>query len=384
MRAKNWIRKGAIALFTGLLFLTLAFVMDKPGQTVQAADAATSGIIGGVQWEYGEESHTLMLSAATANNGAIPDFDSLEARPWNAFKDEIWTVKVWFPAGKGVVTSIGKSAFEGMSRLANVEILGGVAEVRSRAFKDCESLYNAYLPALAKGHVAKDAFDGRVTIQYYCTHPEDKQVWKEIVNQPATLDENGSYSKELSCSICGDWLSDYENTIYSPSKIYLSNTSYTYSGKAVTPSVTVKNWIGQMKKDTDYTVSYASGRKNVGTYTVTVKGKFKYQYTKNLTFTINPKGTEISKLTAGKKAFTVAVKKQATQTTGYEISYSTDKNFKKTATKSAKITSSKTVSKKISGLKKGKKYYVKIRTYKTVKSKKYYSAWSKVKTVKAK
>ena len=38
----------------------------------------------------------------------------------------------------------------------------------------------------------------------------------------------------------------------------------------------------------------------------------------------------------------------------------------------------------ITGLKKGKTYYVKVRTYKTVKGKKYYSGWSKVKTVKVK
>ena len=137
-------------------------------------------------------------------------------------------------------------------------------------------------------------------------------------------------------------------------------------------------------KGEDYTVSYASGRKNVGSYTVTVKGRERFKYTKKLTFKINPKGTTISKLSAAKQAFTVKVKKQASQTTGYEVAYSTDKKFKKSATKKQAITSYKTTSKKITGLKKGKKYYVKVRTYKTLKGKKYYSSWSEVKTVKAK
>ncbi|MFW2551617.1 MBG domain-containing protein, partial [Klebsiella pneumoniae] len=53
--------------------------------------------------------------------------------------------------------------------------------------------------------------------------------------------------------------------------VKLSKTSYTYTGKAVTPAVTVKDSAGNtLKKDTDYTVAYASGRKNAGTYTVKV------------------------------------------------------------------------------------------------------------------
>ncbi|MGI6170795.1 MAG: hypothetical protein ACOYIC_03550 [Butyricicoccus sp.] len=48
------------------------------------------------------------------------------------------------------------------------------------------------------------------------------------------------------------------------------------------------------------------------------------------------------------------------------------------------ITSNKTVSKKVTKLTAKKKYYVRIRTYKTVSGKKYYSSWSKAKTVTTK
>ena len=44
----------------------------------------------------------------------------------------------------------------------------------------------------------------------------------------------------------------------------------------------------------------------------------------------------------------------------------------------------KKVSKKMTGLKGGKRYYVRIRTYKTVSGVRYYSPWSKVRTVKTK
>ena len=44
----------------------------------------------------------------------------------------------------------------------------------------------------------------------------------------------------------------------------------------------------------------------------------------------------------------------------------------------------KTTKYKVKKLKAKKKYYVRVRTYKTVKGKKVYSAWSKVKSIKTK
>ena len=67
--------------------------------------------------------------------------------------------------------------------------------------------------------------------------------------------------------------------------------------------------------------------------------------------------------------------------TGYQIQAALTKNFKTIASKKTVKGASKT-SGKLTGLKTGKNYYVRIRTYKTVSGKKYYSAWSKAKTVK--
>ncbi|MDD6620537.1 MAG: leucine-rich repeat protein [Eubacteriales bacterium] len=98
-----------------------------------------------------------------------------------------------------------------------------------------------------------------------------------------------------------------------------------------------------------------------------------------------PKKTEISKLKSAKKAFAVTVKK-ATDINGYQVEYSTDKKFKK-GVKSANIKSNKT-STTVKNLKSKKTYYVRVRTYKSVKvngkTTKVYSAWSKVKSVKTK
>ncbi len=167
------------------------------------------------------------------------------------------------------------------------------------------------------------------------------------------------------------------------SSFKLSDTSYTYNGKTKTPSVTVKNANGtKMTKNKHYTVTYSSGRKNVGTYEVTIKGKGNYTGTKTLTFKINPAKTKVSKLTTGKKKITVAITKKSTQVTGYQIQYSTSKKFTNAKTKT--ISSYKTTKYTLKSLSARKTYYVRVRTYKTVGKTKYYSGWSTYKYVKTK
>lgn len=103
--------------------------------------------------------------------------------------------------------------------------------------------------------------------------------------------------------------------------------------------------------------------------------------TKN-TETVKPKKTSIKKLSKGKKKFTVTWAK-VSGVKGYQIQYSTDKKFKKN-NKSVTVTKQKTTKATVKKLKSKKKYYVRVRTYKTVNGKKIYSSWSKVKSVKTK
>lgn len=212
-----------------------------------------------------------------------------------------------------------------------------------------------------------------------CSH-----TYQTIV-KPADTKSNGSIAER--CSKCGEEKS--WTVIYAVKSITLSKTSYTYNGKIQKPSITVKDSKGRALKDkTDYTISMPKGMKNVGRYTLTVTLKGNYKGTVKKTFDIVPKGTSISKVTAKKKGFTVKWKKQSSQTSGYEIAYSTSRKFAKKDTKTATVKKSKTTSKSVSKLKAKKKYYVKIRTYKTVKvngkSVKIYSGWSKAKKVTTK
>ena len=198
------------------------------------------------------------------------------------------------------------------------------------------------------------------------------------VTTKATLSKNGKV--ENKCSVCGDVKST--KTVYYPKTIKLSATSYTYNGKAKKPTVTVKDSKGNtLKKDTDYTVKYASGRKNPGKYTVTVTFKGKYEGTKKLTFTIKPAKAALSKVTAGSKQATVAWK-AVSGATGYEVQYSTSSKLRSSKTATVKKGSTKKTT--IKKLTKGKKYYFRVRAYKTIDGKKVNGAWSAVRSVKIK
>ncbi len=100
-----------------------------------------------------------------------------------------------------------------------------------------------------------------------------------------------------------------------------------------------------------------------------------------------PKNTEIIRLNAKKKGFTMKWKKCG-KATGYEIQYSVSPKFKKNDTEKVEINKIRVTSKKFDKLKKRKNYYVRIRTYQAVKvngkSIKVTSSWSKVKKIKTK
>lgn len=165
-----------------------------------------------------------------------------------------------------------------------------------------------------------------------------------------------------------------------PQKITLSKTSYVYDGKAKKPTVKVTDAAGETISASRYTVSYASGRKNTGKYKVTVRFKgSKYEGSMSTYFTIVPKASTLTSVTASSKGFTARWKKQPTQTTGYQLQYAANSKFQ--SAKTVTITSNKTTSWKVTKLSAKKKYYVRVRTYKTVSGKKYYSKWSASKSV---
>lgn len=272
---------------------------------------------------------------------------------------------------------------------------------------------------------------------------------------------NGKIVKK--CSECGQI--ETTTIIYAPKTMKLSTTSYTYTGKTRKPSVTIVDSNGNLVDASNYTVSYESGRVNVGIYKVTVKfNSDKYEGSCSKTFTITPASQTITgttsyvrntagsafsldaKLTKGDsklsykssnqtvatvnastgkvamrgigtttitvtapatlnykaasykvtvkvnpvkvalksvtstKSGTMTVKwSQNTKVSAYQIQYSTNSNFSNM--KKINVKGDSTLTKTINSLTRGKKYYVRVRCYKTINGKYYYSTYSDIKSI---
>ena len=185
-------------------------------------------------------------------------------------------------------------------------------------------------------------------------------------------------------AVAGGGYGGYKNDI--PFKIVKASVSgikatYAYKGSQIKPSVTVKVGSKTLKKNTDYTVTYSTNKKPGYGY-VTIKGKGNYVGTIKKSFVILPgKPTWYKCYSSSSKKLTVAVKKNSS-VTGYQFQVSLKKNF--SSKKSYVSKSYKTYKKTFTGLKKGKYYYVRVRSYKTVGGAKKYGPWTTVKKVKVK
>lgn len=183
------------------------------------------------------------------------------------------------------VISIGSCAFISWVQISEVSIPDSVKDIGYKAFGywlfrgggENIGKYDVIIKG-AKGSAAEKyaVAEGFAFKAVAHTHTYKTTTTK------ATLTANGKTVTK--CTVCG---ASKTTTIYMPKTFTLSATSYTCDGKVKTPTVTVKDSKGKtLKKDTDYTVKYASGRKNAGSYTVSVTLKGNYSGSKKLTFKI--------------------------------------------------------------------------------------------------
>ena len=269
--------------------------------------------------------------------------------------------------------------------------------VKGSKHKECivckKVLETAEIPALSRISISKAsvtlststyAYDGKAKTPSVNVKVNGKTLKKDT-------DYTVSYSNNTKVGTAKVTIKGKGNYTGSVSKTYsiknnfkkatisgISNKSYT--GKNITQSITVKYNGKTLKKGTDYTVSYSNNKK-VGTATVKITGKGSYTGTITKTFKINPAKQEIQKLTAKSKAFFVDWAQKGSAT-GYEIQYATNSKF--TSAKKVTIKNNKTDKTTVSKLSGKKKYYVRVRSYTTVKGTKYYGAWSSVKNVTTK
>ena len=163
---------------------------------------------------------------------------------------------------------------------------------------------------------------------------------------------------------------------------YATNKNFK-NAKTVKPKKNGTTTIKGLKKNTTYyvrircgeTIETASGKKKI-------YGDWSSARTLKTT-NIKVYTPTLKSVKGGKKSITVKWKKPTKgKIRGYEIRIATDKNFKKNV-KTYTVSSPSKIEWTFSGLKSGKKYYVKVRGY-WPQSTNVYSGWSKVKTVKVK
>ncbi|MCI6771118.1 MAG: fibronectin type III domain-containing protein [Oscillospiraceae bacterium] len=240
------------------------------------------------------------------------------------------------------VVSFGAEAFRGCTNLKTVTIGNGVTQIGAYTFYQCKNLSTIRIGKNVKAiryysfveiadfpdvyyagseadwanitiHKSNDMLQ-RGKIKYGCDLSHTHS-YETVIFAKATLTQDGRYAKL--CKIC---CAEYSTgVIYKAASFSLAKTKYSCDGGVKTPAVTVKDSKGRtLKNGRDYTVTYASGRKNVGKYAVKVTLTGNYSGRTYLYFDILPGVT--SKLDA--TGSTSAVKltwKAVPGATGYRV-----------------------------------------------------------------
>ena len=199
----------------------------------------------------------------------------------------------------------------------------------------------------------------------------------------------------------GTYVVTFESAKYQDVKVSVKvnkakGTLTTKAKTTVNTAIGSKSFNLGAKATTGMKVSYASSNKKVATVssngtvsvkgtgiatiTVTASGSNYNTVTKKITIKVAPKKQSVKAKTAKKKLMITWTKDS--NATGYQVQIATKKNLK--GAKTYTVKSYKTYKKTISKLKSKKKYYVRVRSYKTVGKTKLYGAYSTVKSYKVK
>lgn len=276
-----------------------------------------------------------------------------------------------------------------------------VADMDKFTYLHAEASADGYAGAMPITFTSSDT--SIVTVRPYDDFPEE--IWITPVSAgtatiTATFDDNGTkitdtvtvhvYKKEQT-----EPPSDQPVKKQNQKLQYKKSYQKAYGSK--TFSLDVKRIKGNGK------LSYSSSNKKVAV--VSSKGKVSIKGTGRAVVTVTAAETEQYKKKSIKLSIDITPKKQAvslkvtkernlvvkwkkdTKATGYQVQCSTTKNFKKNV-QTAAIGKNRTISKTFKKLKKGKTYYVRVRSYKAIKvegkEKKLYSSWANVKRSKIK
>lgn len=313
-------------------------------------------------------------------------------------------------------TYVGMSAFQPDSGSYNNTVAGRFGqtksgkkadESRSKAVSDCVAtviINKSYLSkptlvrvggssTLVNGAAAR--YEMRADADVYGAKSElilcSGIKWTTSNSKVATVDSYGRVTAKGAGSVtitasCGGYkaskiITVTDNRIKNASVSLTKGNTYTYSGRTINPSVTVKLGSKTLKKNTDYTVIYKNNI-NTGRASCTIKGKGKYTGSKTVYFYIKPKKQTITQVTKPAKGSVKLRWKRDTQADGVQIFYAL--NSKYTGKGSVTVRGNSKTAKTITGLKRNRTYYIKLRSYKIANGKKLYGVCSKTVKVKTK
>ena len=249
------------------------------------------------------------------------------------------------------VTSIDLGAFSQSKYLKKVYILPEIKEIKMHTFYNCSNLEEVYFSKTIN-YVSENAFDK-------C---------------------NVKTAYIASGGITFDKLND---GIYNAEKVY----NYVLDMSNVKVNTTIDDQVGGNQGSSSGgsdnfapspTPAPGTSDNNVNNNTTNLNNNSSTQNQPKLKF----KRIVLNNIKAQKKAVVVAWE-AVKNVTGYQLQLATDKKFKKNK-KTVTVAKKKATKKTVKKLKSKKKYYVRVRAYKTQNGKRTYSKWSKTKSFKTK
>lgn len=312
------------------------------------------------------------------------------------------------------VKTIGPSAFSGCTSLSTITIPASVEDINEDAFENCSKLSNIIILTGEKNSVTvgKGAFEGCTGLKVFNVPVSVTSIGSHAFWNCTALNEVNfpdSYNQALlsgdvfeGCPKSLNLVSGKTSNVrlYAAnhgiifkyrtgalSRVVLDDTKLVWSGNVRRPNVVgVYDADGQPVAASDYSLSYADSKDvGYGMVMVTANGASCYTGSTSAYYTIVPRSTKFTKKKSSKKSIYLKWKKRS-EGDGYQIQYSrySDYRSSSTTTRSKNIKNKKTVTKTLTSLKKKKKYYIRIRSYKMVGDDKIYSDWSAPVVVKVK
>ncbi len=257
------------------------------------------------------------------------------------------------------VKTVGRYAFFRTEKIDTLYITSGLETVENDGFREAvietvfytgtkEDWAKIKMPDIGKPKTP-EYYGGDVVSEWH------SHIWKDAyLDKPATVDSAGYYVQDCYWCIEEKALTEIPKI----ASVTLEKSSYSYTGKAISPKVIVVDEEGKtLVKDTDFTVKYSSGRKNPGKYTVKVTFKGIYSGTAEINFDILPKA--VSEISATQTTTGISLKwNKVTGATGYRVY-----KYNPSTKKYVKIKSTTSVGCTVKNLTAGTTCKFKIRSY---------------------